>query len=249
MATKSPKQKPAEPPNQKPTDKGNAPALRGIFTAEQVTLLESYLPKYLLIKREPGKKFIDFWGPLLQDFFFNHPLADLTPEELASGVDQGNRVGERQAKVQKVCERISFVYSCGLLGCQRIKEWFNNHTKTATSGGGRRKLLDLAKNTSSRMLAPYQAYGRMNKKNIGLIIDKEWSDDIMSKRHTDDERVKPVPPVPINFRNSVLKRLLAAEPVDVQDAVDVWRRENRPGEKEDSVKGDGDFDQAEAYYQ
>lgn len=109
MATKSPKQKPAEPPNQKPTDKGNAPALRGIFTAEQVTLLESYLPKYLLIKREPGKKFIDFWGPLLQDFFFNHPLADLTPEELASGVDQGNRVGERQAKVQKVCERISFV--------------------------------------------------------------------------------------------------------------------------------------------
>lgn len=71
----------------------------------------------------------------------------------------------------------------------------------------------------------------------------------MSKRHTDDERVKPVPPVPINFRNSVLKRLLAAEPVDVQDAVDVWRRENRPGEKEDSVKGDGDFDQAEAYYQ
>lgn len=104
------------------------------------------------------------------------------------------------------------------------------------------------------MLAPYQAYGRMNKKDVGVIIDKEWSDKVISQRHTEDERVKPVPQVPIDFRNSVLKCLLAAEPADVQDAVDVWRRANRPGEKEDSkkegsVEGDDKFDQAESYYQ
>lgn len=96
-----------KPPNEEEADKINA-QLRGTFTAEEVALLECWLPQYLSIKRVPGKKFVDLWGRLLQDFFANHLLPDLTPKEIASGVDEGKRKGERQQTVQKVCERISF---------------------------------------------------------------------------------------------------------------------------------------------
>ncbi|KAF7965908.1 hypothetical protein HWV62_40972 [Athelia sp. TMB] len=216
----------------KKTSKRNTHVLRGTFTAEEVTFLEAWLPKYLLITRVRGKKFPDFWGPLFHDYFISHPLPELTPEEFASGIDQGERIGERQAKVQK-----------------RVKEWLNNHSRTATSGLGKRKLLDLTKETNSRMMAPYQAYGCMNKKEVGPIIDKEWSDKVMSQRHTEVERAEPMPRVTIDFRNSVLKRMLAAEPEDVHKAVDVWRHENRRSEKDGSAQAGDNFDQAESYYQ
>ncbi|KAF7982531.1 hypothetical protein HWV62_28154 [Athelia sp. TMB] len=224
---------PTKPPGKnKKAKPGTNQALRGTFTAEEVARLEGWLPQYLKIKRVPGKKFADFWGPLFQEYFTNHPMPTLTPEELARDVAQGIPAEGRQLTVQR-----------------RIKEWFNNHSRVATSGTGKRKLLDLTKDTSPRMLALYQVYGQMNKERLVPIISKEWADKVMSGEHTDNEKAKLLAKVPIDFWNSALRRTFNAEPADVQKAVDVWRRENRATEKGHGSKYENSVDQAEAYHQ
>lgn len=88
-------------------DNSTGQQLRGIFTAEEAALLELWLPKYLLLKRAHGKKFVGFWEPLFEEYFRVSPLPPLTPEEIASGIDQGDRKGERMAMIKKVCEPVS----------------------------------------------------------------------------------------------------------------------------------------------
>lgn len=67
--------------------------LRGTFTAEEVTRITSWLPKYMQIKCTPGRKLTGFWEPMLAEFFLYHLLPLLNPEEVAAGVDQGDRAG------------------------------------------------------------------------------------------------------------------------------------------------------------
>lgn len=90
-------------------DRTNQP-LRGIFTTEEVTLLDLWLPRFLLLKRTHGKKFVGFWEPLFEAYFKAHPLPPLTPEEIASGIDQGNRKGGRMKLIKKVYQHILFIY-------------------------------------------------------------------------------------------------------------------------------------------
>lgn len=82
--------------------------LRGVFSAEEVATLDRWLPKYLLLRRSRGKKFMGFWEPLVEEFFELHPLPPLTPEDIANGVEQGDRKGERMLMRRKVCEPMLF---------------------------------------------------------------------------------------------------------------------------------------------
>lgn len=77
---------------------------RGTFTADEVVTLKHWLPRYMQLKRAHGRKFVDFWEPLWEEFFKNHPLQTLTEEEIAGGIEQGDRKGERMTKVQQVSE-------------------------------------------------------------------------------------------------------------------------------------------------
>lgn len=77
---------------------------RSTFTAEEAACLQAWLPQYLTTKREPGKKLVGFWEPMLADWWSSFPLPPLTAEEIASGVDQGDRAGERAGNMQKVSE-------------------------------------------------------------------------------------------------------------------------------------------------
>jgi hypothetical protein len=58
---------------------------------------------------------------------------------------------------------------------ERIKEWFNNHTRvTATGGDTRRKLLDLNKRKKKR-LQPVQAFSKLYyKKKLKAIVHSQW---------------------------------------------------------------------------
>lgn len=76
-----------DPPKAKP--------VHGTFTADEAARLLTWLPKYMQIKRQPGRKLTGFWEPMLADLFLHHPLPPLTPEEIAAGVDQGDRIKDR----------------------------------------------------------------------------------------------------------------------------------------------------------
>lgn len=94
------------------------------------------------------------------------------------------------------------------------------------------------------MLAPYQAYSRMFKERLGPIIDTEWAVDVILKRGVEEEETAAkIPPVPINFRNTVLKRLLKAEPPEIHEEIEEWRRG-----KPDKEGGDDEADEETARF-
>lgn len=74
---------------------------RSLTSAEKATL-EEWLPEYLNLERTLGKKYDGFWEPKWQIFFERHPLPPLTAQEIANGVDQGDRKGERIAHMKHV---------------------------------------------------------------------------------------------------------------------------------------------------
>lgn len=76
------------------------PPLRGSFTAEEVVTLHKWLPGFQQTKRSNGKKFVGFWEPFEKDYFGEHPLRDLTEEEIAAGLVPGQRLN-RLRKVSK----------------------------------------------------------------------------------------------------------------------------------------------------
>lgn len=82
--------------------------LRGTFTAEEVAFLKNWLPRYMATKRLPGKKLLGFWEPMWENYWASHPLPPLTAEQLSSGVDQGDRQGERAGIIQKVSEIVAY---------------------------------------------------------------------------------------------------------------------------------------------
>lgn len=83
---------------------------RSPFTPEQLAVLNDFLPLFLQAKRTAGRKLVGFWEPMHQALFAASPLKELTDEEIAQGVDQGERKGERAAKVKKVSGTIILFY-------------------------------------------------------------------------------------------------------------------------------------------
>lgn len=75
---------------------------RGIFSKEEKVELEKLLPAYKQCKRTPGKKWAGFWDPTWGVLFGKFPLPPLTAEQIAQGVDQGHRKGERVAIYKQV---------------------------------------------------------------------------------------------------------------------------------------------------
>lgn len=71
-------------------------------TEEQQIFLFNHITGYFAAQSQPGGKgFESFWPPFMESWFGNWLLPELTPEEIASGVDQGDHKGEWLA-VQKL---------------------------------------------------------------------------------------------------------------------------------------------------
>lgn len=68
----------------------------------------------------------------------------------------------------------------------------------------------------------------------------QWADSVISSRRTAEENAKPIPAVPINFRNAALIKLLEAEPPSVQAEVEVWRQAQQQA---DELKDEEDLDE------
>lgn len=79
----------------------------------------------------------------------------------------------------------------------------------------------------------------MFKPRLGPIINQEWTTSVISQRLTEEDKSKPIPPVPLNFRNAALKRMLAEESPETQAEVETWRQSQHIVE----AKGQGDGDE------
>ncbi|KAF7967411.1 hypothetical protein HWV62_34381 [Athelia sp. TMB] len=206
--------------NEEPNVPSLVQRIRGSFTPEELVTLNTWLPRYQQAKRTNGKQLPGFWPPFETQYFKDHPLRALTLEEVA----QGMTAKQLLALVRK-----------------RQREWFNNHSRTTTSGSGRRAMLELVKDSKSRLLSITHAYNALHKERLGPIIIQEWTESVISGRTTDEEKSKPVPPVPINFRNAMLKRMFAEESADVKTEVEAWRQARHAN---DAKKEEGDDEES-----
>lgn len=67
----------------------------------------------------------------------------------------------------------------------------------------------------------------MFKPRLGPIIDQEWAAAVTLQRLTEEDKLKPIPAVPINFRNAALKRMLEGESPEIKAEVEAWRQAQR----------------------
>ena len=112
-----------------------------------------------------------------------------------------------------------------------MKDWFKNHSRaSASSGEGRRSLLDL-RAKRHRKLSLLQAYSKLYyDSKVKLIVEERWKEE-----HVDYMRKNPnltasarIPP--LKFRNEVTQEMLDDESAEVKREVELEQR--RSGQEE-----------------
>ena len=123
---------------------------------------------------------------------------------------------------------------------QRIKEWYNNRTRTPSSGESRAKVIDLT-GKKSRKLHITQAYSRIYYENkLKAIINDRWLTHL--KSHPDDAS-KTGPP--LAFRNKIVRELYEAESAEVKAEVVRQRDEGFSDDENEDDEDVEDGDKAE----
>lgn len=112
-----------------------------------------------------------------------------------------------------------------------MKDWFKNHSRaSASSGEGRRSLLDL-RAKRHRKLSLLQAYSKLYyDSKVKSIVEERWKEE-----HVDYMRKNPnltasarIPP--LKFRNEVTQEMLDDESAEVKREVELEQR--RSGQEE-----------------
>jgi hypothetical protein len=120
--------------------------------------------------------------------------------------------------------------------------WFNNHSRSKQSKPDAFLELEAAPR-KKKQLAAYQAYYSLYRHKVSAIIEAEWPDAWRAdpERDTNTKNDCP-PPVPINFRNRVAKRLLDEESDQVKAEVEAFRTnaggddDNSPGTASEDIR-------------
>jgi hypothetical protein len=114
---------------------------------------------------------------------------------------------------------------------QRIYYWFFNHTRSTSSGTGRKDLLRLTAN--SRKLQPVQAYSR-------LYYDTKVKDTVNARyKEYIETTAKPEQLSRIVFAANITKEFFEAETEEVKQEVDIYRERLFSG---GTIKLDGTSD-------
>ena len=110
---------------------------------------------------------------------------------------------------------------------QRIKEWFNNHTRESYRAGKNRAILNLTVKKAKR-LPLYQAYSQLHyDTRIKEVVHTEWPTEraCILEQKADGEDVKDPPETaPLWFRNKIIKSEFDAETDEVKGEVEKYRQ-------------------------
>ncbi|KAI0037480.1 hypothetical protein FA95DRAFT_1506931 [Auriscalpium vulgare] len=172
---------------------------------EQLTFLWERFPVYR--DHQAEQTTVDFWGPLFTDWLVLWPETD-APEwnKKVSGDD-----GPNIRTVRGVVSTASIVALTNRR--QRLKQWFNNKSRTASSGSGGKRVLDLTGRTARRRLAPYQTYQTLYwTSKLQAIVEPEWQEHLDT---TPGETASGA----LAFRNRRCRELLAEESDEVRNQV------------------------------
>src|SRR5262245_57552717 len=125
---------------------------------------------------------------------------------------------------------------------QRLRQWFNNHTRASASSGSRRKILKLTGNKKKlRATQVYQTLYYAGK--IKPIVQDRWQVDWKSKPKYDPKKKIPAPP--LRFRNEVTNELWEAESDEVKALVEEYRNKNEESNDLEEEEGDDEVDAEE----
>ena len=95
----------------------------------------------MVAKAKPGQKgFDEFWTVVLSEWFKQWPLPELTQSQLDQGMTTEKQL-EAQKLVGDACSHFKQLNLTHIIQC--LTQWYNNHTRTSSSGEGKKKALDL----------------------------------------------------------------------------------------------------------
>ena len=124
---------------------------------------------------------------------------------------------------------------------QRIKEWFNNHTRESYAGHKKNKILDLTMK-KQKLLPDWQAYSQLYyETRLKDVVAAEWPDEqariLEQKENGEDAQNTPTVP-PLWFRNKVIRAEYLIETDEVKEEVEKYRKSllnNSEPENEDDM--------------
>jgi len=123
---------------------------------------------------------------------------------------------------------------------QRIKQWYNNHTRGETSGSGeRRRILDL-NIKPKKQLPDWQTYSTLYYKDqLKDRIRDEWDAKYLAENPDRDPETA-IPPPMMAYRNQKTREYFEAETDEVKNKVNEARTKDKPAENETEEGLDGD---------
>jgi hypothetical protein len=110
---------------------------------------------------------------------------------------------------------------------QRIKEWFNNHTRESYRAGKNQTILNLTVK-KAKLLPLHQAYSQLHyDTRIKEVVRTEWSPErarILEQKANGEDVKDPPETAPLWFRNKIIKSEFDAETDEVKGQVEKYRQ-------------------------
>src|SRR5262245_42839065 len=180
-----------------------------------------------------------FWALVFKHWQETWPFPELTADEKEAGVDEESRLVKLK-EVGRKCKNIHETQTHTEL--QRIKQWFNNHTRASASSGGRRKLLKLG--GTKKKLRTTQAYQTLYyQEKIKEVVEKRWEIEYKSKPGNESKVKCPAPP--LHFRNQITEEMWENESAEVKAKVEEYRNKSEESDDELGEEADGEVDAEE----
>jgi hypothetical protein len=190
-------------------------------TPDQTEYLNSQRGAYKAAQAQRRESKDAFWAMVFKHWEETWPLPSLTAEEKAAGINEESRL-DKQKEVSSMC-RICPHSTQAHMTLQRLRQWFNNHTRASASSGSRRKILKLTGN--KKKLRATQVYQTLYyEEKIKPIVKDRWEVEWKSKPEYDPKKKIPAPP--LRFRNEVTIELWEAESAEVKAIVEEHRNKN-----------------------
>lgn len=184
-------------------------------TLEQAAWLQEQIPTYLRAKAGGHRGSYLFWEGLYEGWFSRWPAAE-APSATGEDVEAADVI-----KLASTC-RCSVALKLIVQFLQRLKQWYNNHTRGMAAAGSsehRQKPLNLSVRPT-RKLSSTQAYGRLYWPKLKPILDERWDEHIAENPDASGKRGEQ-----LRHRNKALKELLSTETDEVKEEVERRREE------------------------
>ena len=195
---------------------------RGWTTEAQEEFLTSKIPTYLASQGSKSRS--DFWPTLWEKYFEQWPLPLTSDKEKVEGeVDPDNLKKAKQVRIFSLSD-LHKTYS----PCQRVKEWFNNHTRETYSAGDKRKQVLNLKVKKPKLLPDWQAYSLLYyDTRVKEVVSDTWPIErarLLEQKSNGEEVVDAPEAAPLWFRNKTTRSEFNMETEEVKNEVEKYRQ-------------------------